>query len=96
MFSFYNVIAGGRQGKVPVASFETLDFREGKWTKLPDIPSKRVFALYTHSDQQLFSVGGLLQDAKAGFSNALEIFDVRNGNDVNSFWPISYSKANFL
>ncbi len=48
---------GGRQGKIPVVAFEVFDFAENKWRKLPDIPSKRVFALYTHSDKHIYSIG---------------------------------------
>ena len=51
------MFAGGRQGKIPVAAFEVFNFAENKWKKLPDIPSKRVFALYAHSDTHIFSLG---------------------------------------
>lgn len=73
-------ILGGRQGKLPVASLETYDFRECKWRKLPDIPSKRVFAMYTtDDDNKIFSCGGLNQNPKDGMSAAMESYDIRNG-----------------
>jgi Kelch motif len=70
---------GGRQGKLPVVAFEVYDFETNRWRSLPDIPSKRVFALYTHSDTHIFSVGGLNQDPKQGFSNNTEVFDLDKG-----------------
>jgi N-acetylneuraminic acid mutarotase len=69
-------VLGGRQGKLPVSSFEVYDFETAKWRCLPDIPTKRVFALYTHSDSHIFSVGGLNQDARQGFTDVTEIFDI--------------------
>jgi len=71
--------AGGRQGKLPVAAFEVYDFESSRWRSLPDIPSKRVFALYAHSDSHIFSVGGLHQDAQQGFSDVTEVFDLDTG-----------------
>ena len=66
-----------------MAAFEAYDFREGKWKKLPDIPSKRVFALYsTDKDNKIFSCGGLNQDPKQGMSGAMETFDIRNGHST--------------
>ena len=70
---------GGRQGKLPVPAFEVYDFETSRWRKLPDIPSKRVFALYAHSDTHIFSVGGLHQDARQGFSDVTEVFDLDAG-----------------
>jgi hypothetical protein len=72
-------IVGGRQGKLPVVAFEVFDFATNKWRSLPDIPSKRVFALYTHSDTHIFSVGGLNPDASQGFSDVTEVFDLQTG-----------------
>jgi len=72
-------IAGGRQGRLPVAAFEVYDFQTSRWRSLPDVPSKRVFALYAHSDTHIFSVGGLHQDAQQGFSDVTEVFDLDTG-----------------
>ena len=58
--------SGGRQGTLPVAAFEVFDFTEKKWRKLPDIPSKRVFAMYTHSDTHIFSLGKVVIDMYCG------------------------------
>jgi len=70
---------GGRQGKLPIAAFEVYEFETSRWRKLPDIPSKRVFALYAHSDTHIFSVGGLHQDPRHGFSDVTEVFDLDTG-----------------
>ena len=70
---------GGRQGKLAVAAFEVYDFATSRWRSLPDIPSKRVFALYAHSDTHIFSVGGLHQDPRQGFSDVAEVFDLDTG-----------------
>jgi len=72
-------VVGGRQGKLPVAAFEVYDFETSRWRTLPDIPSKRVFALYAHSDTHIFSVGGLQQDARQGFTDVTEVFDLDTG-----------------
>lgn len=74
-----NALAGGRQGKLPVAAFEVFDFATSKWRQLPDVPSKRVFAFYAHSDSHVYSVGGLNADAKQGFSDVTEVFDLEKG-----------------
>ncbi len=79
--TFFSV-TGGRQGKIPVAAFEVFDFDENKWRKLPDIPSKRVFVLYTASDTHIFSIGGLSQNAEKGFSDATEAFDLEKGRTL--------------
>jgi len=70
---------GGRQGKLPVTAFEVYDFATSRWRSLPDIPTKRVFALYAHSDNHIFSVGGLHQDVQQGFSDVTEVFDLDSG-----------------
>lgn len=69
-------VCGGRQGKLPNTALECYDFTEDKWEKLPDIPSKRVFAMYAASDKFIFSIGGLKQPATEGFSDACEVFDI--------------------
>ena len=56
------------------------DFSTRQWQKLPGIPSKRVFAMYTHNHKNLFSIGGLNQPASQGFSDVFEIFDIDKGN----------------
>jgi len=86
-FDLSNV--GGRQGKLPVAAFEVFDFATSKWRQLPDIPSKRVFAVYAHSDSHIYSVGGLNADAKQGFSDVTEVFDLEKGM-VNSNIPSNF------
>ena len=75
---------GGRQGKLPVASFEVYDFQTSRWRSLPDIPSKRVFALYAHSDSHVFSVGGLQQDGQPTFTDVTEVFDLDTGASWSS------------
>jgi len=72
-------VLGGRQGKLPTAAFEMFDFSTKQWIKLPDIPSKRVFALYTTDGKRFYSVGGLNQPASSGFSDVCEIFDIDKG-----------------
>ena len=62
-----------------MVAFEVFDFETNRWRCLPDVPSKRVFALYTHSDTHIFSVGGLNQDPKLGFSDVTEVFDLETG-----------------
>jgi hypothetical protein len=44
------------------------------------VPSKRVFAMYAATDKYLFSIGGLIQPGKKGFSNVCEVFDLEKGN----------------
>ena len=72
-------LPGGRQGKVPVTAFEVFDFADSTWRKLPNIPSKRVFALYTHSDTHIYSIGGLKETSSEGFSDVTEVFDIEKG-----------------
>ena len=55
------------------------DFEKQKWRQLPDVPSKRVFALYTTSGTKIFSLGGLNQNAQQGFSDRCEVFDIEKG-----------------
>ncbi len=64
---------GGRQGKIPVVAFEVFDFAENKWRKLPDIPSKRVFALYTHSEKHIYSIGKLVTSTCICFTWFIQI-----------------------
>lgn len=75
-------MAGGRQGKIPTAAFEVYDFTTKKWSTLSDIPSKRVFAMYAASDSHIHSVGGLLQPANQGFSDACEVYSLQEGEVV--------------
>lgn len=72
-------VLGGRQGKVPITAAEAYDFREGKWQELPNIPTKRVFSFFCHDGEHLFNIGGLNEDAKQGFSDTTEIFDITKG-----------------
>ena len=51
--------------------------------KLKEIPSKRVFAMYTASDDHIYSVAGLNADAKKGFSDVVEVYDYRAGKFSN-------------
>uniref|UniRef100_A0A2C9M7X2 Uncharacterized protein n=1 Tax=Biomphalaria glabrata TaxID=6526 RepID=A0A2C9M7X2_BIOGL len=74
------LLVGGRQGKLPTTACEVYDFSTNKWTKLQDIPSKRVFAMYASTESHLFSVGGLLQPANLGFSDACEVFSIEKGD----------------
>ena len=71
--------SGGRQGKLPTAAFEMFDFSTRQWQKLPDIPSKRVFAMYTTDGKHIFSIGGLRHPASEGFSDTCEVFDIDKG-----------------
>lgn len=75
--------SGGRQGKLPNTALECYDFTEDKWEKLPDIPSKRVFAMYTTTDKFIFSLGGLKQPATDGFSDACEVFDTEKSKTLH-------------
>ena len=72
-------ISGGRQGKLPVTAFEVYDFETEKWSKLPDVPTKRVFALYYSTNTHIYSMGGVKEDPRQGFSDAAEVFDVEKG-----------------
>ena len=47
---------------------------------MPDIPSKRVFAMYAATDTHIFSIGGLNQPANLGFSDVCEVYDIAQGN----------------
>jgi len=89
--SLWLLYVGGRQGKLPVAAFEVYDFATSRWRSLPDIPSKRVFALYAHSDTHIFSIGGLHQDAQQGFSDVTEVFDLSTGTLFMSLVLAYYS-----
>ena len=55
------------------------DFAEDSWRKLPDVLSKRVFAMYAATDKYILSIGGLIQPGKKGFSNVCEVFDLDKG-----------------
>ena len=55
------------------------DFETEKWSKLPDVPTKRVFALYYSTNTHIYSMGGVKEDPRQGFSDAAEVFDVEKG-----------------
>ena len=77
-------ILGGRQGKLPTASFEVLDLVTGKWQILPQIPSKRIFISFVYADSYIYSIGGM--DVKGGANkmmDTLEIFDLKSGMFVD-------------
>lgn len=88
LYLFLFIIIGGRQGKLPVKAFEVYDFSTNKWQKLADIPSKRVFAMYTASDTHVFSVGGLNENPRDGFSATCEAYDIANGKSVHQENPL--------
>ena len=73
------LLTGGRQGKLPCLAFEVYDFFDEKWRKLPDVPSKRVFAMYAATEKHIVSLGGLMQPGNKGFSDACEVFDLETG-----------------
>ena len=73
------MVVGGNTPDLKAAPTEVFDFSERKWRKLPDVPSKRVFAMYAANDKKIFSVGGLNQPAKDGFSDVCEVFDIEKG-----------------
>lgn len=70
-------VIGGRVGKAPCLAFEVYNFTTDTWRKLPDVPSKRVFAMYIATDTHILSVGGLIQPGNKGFSDACEVFDLQ-------------------
>lgn len=72
-------ITGGRVGKEPCLALEVYDFATEKWRQLPNVPSRRVFAMYTATDRHIFSIGGLIQPGNKGFSDACEVFDLEKG-----------------
>ena len=79
MYTLSVYVLGGRQGKLPCLAFEVFNFFDEKWRKLPDVPSKRVFANYTATDKHIVSLGGLIQPGNRGFSDACEVFDLEKG-----------------
>ena len=79
LFNFIYQILGGRQGKLPVTAFEMYDFETEKWITLHDIPSKRMFSLYAASNTHIYSVGGIKEDAREGFSDTCEVFSIETG-----------------
>ena len=58
---------------------EVFDFSTEKWKELANLPGRRVFPAYTHSDTHLFSFGGLHEDPKEGFSDACEFYNIEKG-----------------
>ena len=84
-------VLGGRQGKIPVASFEVYDVTTRQWEVYPDIPTKRVFCNYAVTPKYILTLGGLKQAANDGFSDACEMYAVEEGR--NGSW-ISHKKQN--
>ena len=64
-----------------MAAFEVYDFESSKWRSLPDVPSKRVFALYAHTGGHIVSLGGLHTDPGQGFQDTTEVFNLDTGRE---------------
>ena len=79
-------------GKEPCLAFEVYDFETCAWTKLPNVPSKRVFAMYTATDKHIFSIGGLIQPGNSGFSDACEVFDLQ----TSKWWFKKQTVCSFI
>lgn len=69
-------VVGGRQGKIPVDSFEVYDYALRSWTVYPALLSKQLFPCYVMTDKFLISLGGLKQQVKSGFSDACEVYNI--------------------
>ncbi|XP_039248230.1 kelch domain-containing protein 8A-like [Styela clava] len=67
-------VVGGRQGKLPVSTFEVYDYDSRCWTAYPQMITKRLFPSYVMTDKYLISLGGLKETAQQGFSDACEIY----------------------
>ncbi|XP_047930209.1 kelch domain-containing protein 8B isoform X2 [Anser cygnoides] len=78
-------LLGGRQGKLPVTSFEAFDLETRSWTRYPSVPSRRAFAACAAADGVFFSLGGLQQPgphnfySRPHFVNTVEMFDPVQG-----------------
>ncbi|KAJ8258710.1 hypothetical protein COCON_G00177220 [Conger conger] len=78
-------VAGGRQCKRTVKSFEVFDMESRSWTTLPSLPCKRSYAgvMWDHGGR-LHWLGGLRQGGlhqRSKFTNNVNIFDTQQG-----FW----------
>lgn len=86
--------AGGRQGKLPVTSFEALDLETRSWTRYPSVPSRRAFAACAAADGVFFSLGGLQQPgphnfySRPHFVNTVEMFDPVQGEPRRPGWGL--------
>ncbi|XP_035243041.1 kelch domain-containing protein 8A [Anguilla anguilla] len=78
-------VAGGRQCKRSVKSFEAFDMESRSWATLPSLPCKRAYAGVTWDrDGHLHWLGGLRQGGlhqRSKFTNNVNIFDTQQG-----FW----------
>jgi len=88
---------GGRVGKLPSVACESYDFREKRWNKLPDAPSKRVFvgSALDPKAQRIYLVGGLKHPPTDGFSNEVQAFDVR-ANKWEDLAPLPQKKGDLV
>lgn len=82
--------------KDPITAFEVFDFSTRQWSSLPNIPNARVFAMYTTSDTQIFSIGGLLHPATTGFSDVCEVFDISKGKWKDFYDMKYYAESAFV
>ena len=75
-------LSGGRVGKFAVSSFEMYNFQSRNWIKLPDVPSKRIFASYSATKDYIYSVGGLAETTADGFTNFCQSFNLKSGESL--------------
>lgn len=79
------LLAGGRQGKLPVTAFEAFDLEVRSWTRFPSVPSRRAFSSCAMAEGCFFSLGGLQQPgphnfySRPHFVNTVEMFDPEQG-----------------
>ena len=85
-------VVGGRQGKIPVASFEVYDVARKQWDVYPNIPTKRVFPNYAMTSQYIVTLGGLKQSANDGFSDACEMYPIKDESSATTW--ITHKKQN--
>lgn len=71
-------VIGGRRGKLPVANFEVYAYDTKSWTVYPDMLTKRLFPCYVMTDNFMVSLGGLKETVQQGFSDACEVYQVRD------------------
>lgn len=72
-------VLGGRQGKLPCPSLEMLDLSiapDPSWVTLKDIPFYGVFPATVMTDNKFYVLGGLKKNAKEGFHNEFQEYDV--------------------